>query len=119
MTIAVIRFIGSSPRAEAIKARIAAAEIERGDVVLRSRLASERPLNEHIVWLWGMLQQHRRFLKSLRSQGNGIVCECEVSRGSIHLLPNGAEMLHLLGIELVLKVHQRTLAAGPQLHVCC
>ena len=105
MTSVAIRFIGSSPRAEAIKARIAFAEIERGDVVLRSRLASDRPLNEHIVWLWGILKPHRRFLKTHGLQGNGIVCECEVSRGSIHLLPNGAEMLHLLGIELVLKVH--------------
>ncbi len=103
MTIAAIRFIGASARAEAICAKIAAIEIGRGDLVLRSRLAADRPLNEHLVWLWGMLKHQRRYLKNLQLQGIRVVCECEVPHGSVHILPNSAEMLHLLGIELVLE----------------
>ena len=102
MTTAAIRFVDSSARAEAIRAKVPGAEIERGDVVLRSRLAPDQPLNEHLVWLWGMLKHQRRYLKNIQSQGIGVICECRVSPGSIRILPNGAEMLHLLGIDLVI-----------------
>jgi hypothetical protein len=103
MNAAAVRFIDASARAEAIRAKIAGIEIERGDLVLRSRLAPDQPLNDHLVWLWGMLKHQRRYLKNIQSQGISVVCECEVPRGSVRILPNGAEMLHLLGIELVLE----------------
>jgi len=103
MNAAAVRFIGASTRAEAIRARVAGIEIERGDLVLRSRLAPDQPLNDHLVWLWGMLKQQRRYLKGLQLQGIRMICECEVPHGSIRILPNSAEMLHLLVIELVIK----------------
>jgi hypothetical protein len=103
MNAAAVRFIGASTRAEAIRARVAGIEIERGDLVLRSKLAPGHPLNDHLVWLWTMLKRQRRYLKSLQLQGIRMICECEVPPGSIHILPNSAEMLHLLGIELVIE----------------
>jgi hypothetical protein len=102
MNAAAVRFIGASTGAEAIRAKVAGIEIERGDLVLRSRLAPDQPLNDHLVWLWMTLKQQRRYLKSLQLQGIRMICECAVPRGSIHILPNSAEMLHLLGIELVI-----------------
>lgn len=112
MTTAAIRFVDALARSEAIRAKIAGAEIERGDVVLQSRLTPDRSLNEHLVWLWGMLKHQRRYLKNIQTQGIGLVCECEVPPGSIRILPNSAEMLHLLGIELVLEAARRQEIAG-------
>jgi hypothetical protein len=51
-----------------------------------------------------MLKHERRKLKSLAASGASLVCRYRTKRGEIHILPNGAEMLHLLGVELVVAV---------------
>ncbi len=73
-------------------------------LVLESPLPEDAPLNDHLVWLWGMLKHERRKLKSLAASGASLVCRYRTKRGEIHILPNGAEMLHLLGVELVVAV---------------
>lgn len=103
MTIAEVRVSGLSNRRESIRERLAGSVIERGDVVIRSQLEPSKPLNEHLVWLWGTLKHERRFLKTLQQEGGKLTCRCKVSKGDILLLPNAAEMLHLLGMELVLE----------------
>src|SRR5262245_47389221 len=104
MTIAEVRVSGVSHRKESIRERLPGAVIEQGDVVMRSRLEPSMLLNEHMVWLWGKLKHERRFLKNLQQEGGKLTCRCEVPKGDVRLAPNAAEMLHLLEMELVLKV---------------
>jgi hypothetical protein len=103
MTVAEVRVSGLSNRNETIRERLPGAIIERGDVVLRSPLEPSKSLNEHLVWLWGMLRHQRKFLKNLQQEGGKLTCRCEVPIGKVRLLPNAAEMLHLLEMEIVIK----------------
>lgn len=98
-----VRISGVSSRTESICERLPFSVVEQGDVVVRSQLKSSSSLNEHLVWLWGMLKPQRKFLKDLQQQGGTIVCRCKFPSSDIHLLPNGAEMLHLLNMELVIE----------------
>lgn len=104
MTLAEVRVSGLAHRKESIRERLRGAVVERGDVVMRSPLEPSEPLNKHLVWLWGMLKQQRRFLKNLQQEGGKLTCRCKVPKGNVTLLPNAAEMLHLLEMELVLEV---------------
>ncbi|MDT7603052.1 MAG: hypothetical protein QOF61_1049 [Acidobacteriota bacterium] len=106
MTSAEVRITGISESKEYIleRLRLPFAVIERGDIVIRSPLDPSLPLNDHLVWLWGILNLRRKHLKNLQQQSDiKIVCRCKVPKGSVRLLPNAAEMLHLLSMELVLE----------------
>lgn len=103
MTTAEVRVSGLPNRKESIRERLPGAIIERGDVVMRSPLGPSKPLNEHLAWFRGMLKHRRRFLKNLQQEGGKLTCRCEVPKGGVTLLPNAAEMLHLLEMELVLE----------------
>jgi hypothetical protein len=103
MAVAEVRVSGLSNRKESIRERLPGAIIEKGDVVMRSPLDPSKSLNEHLVWLWGMLKHQRRFLKNLQQEGGKLTCRCEVPKGDVRLLPNAAEMLHLLEMDLVIK----------------
>jgi hypothetical protein len=104
MTTAEVRLSGVSDRKESIREQLAWSVIERGDIVIRSALDPSEPLNAHLVWLWTSLQGKRRFLRSLQECGGKLVCHCKVPKGRTHLLPNAAQMFHLLEMELVLEV---------------
>jgi len=104
MTSAEVRLSGVYERRESIRTRFPNIVIEHGDLVLYSALDTSEPLNAHLVWLWGRLNLERRFLKNIRQCGGKLVCRCKVPRGGVRLLPNAAEMLHLLEMELVLEV---------------
>jgi hypothetical protein len=95
--------IGGIGTPQGVRDQIPFAAIERGEVIVRSRLEPEAPINDHLVWLWSGLKLKRRFLKRLQGDGAIFRCVCSVSRGPIHIQPNGAEMLHLLGAELIIE----------------
>src|SRR5690349_440099 len=97
MTRVALRISGAGPYAETLRSKLPFSKVENGSVVVRSELAPGMPLNEHLVWLWGIVKHERRVLKTAVASGASISCECVVSKGSVQLLPNGAEMLHLLG----------------------
>lgn len=103
MTSAALYITGISNRVESVREKFAFSSIEGGAVVLRSQLDSSQDINSHLVWLWGILKHQRRFLKSLQSEGAHLSCLCKVPKGKVQILPNGAEMLHLLGVELVVE----------------
>ena len=103
MTKAEVRVSGLPNRKESIRERLPGAVAEQGEVVMRSPLEPSSPLNEHLVWLWGKLKHQRRFLKNLRQEGGKLTCRCKVPKGEVSLLPNAAEMLHLLEMELVFE----------------
>jgi hypothetical protein len=107
MSSVEIRITGLSNRTDSIRERLPFALVEDGDVVIRSRLEPSQPLNDHLVWLWNMLKHQRRFLKNLQREGGKLKCHAKVSKGSVHLLPNATEMLHLLEMELVLETRRR------------
>lgn len=103
MTRVAFKVIGAGAYAKMVHTKLPYSSIEDGVVVVWSRLESTALLNEHLVWLWGMVQPERRVLKTAVAGGARIVCECIVPRGRVQILPNGAEMLHLLGAELLLE----------------
>jgi len=104
MTNVTLKVIGAGPYASVVAEKLPFATLENGEVVMRSRLDSDAPLNDHLVWLWGFLKHERRAFKTAIEGGAKVVCECSSSKGCIRVLPNGAELLHLLGAELVLEV---------------
>jgi hypothetical protein len=89
--------------ADATRKRLAFAVVEQGDLVIRSALPSTAPLNDHLVWFWGLLQNERRYLKSLLAGGATITVHARGVRGNAEVKPNGAEMLHLVGATLRLE----------------
>ncbi len=103
MSLVTFRVSGPNLQLEAALAMLPMSRIDKGSIVLVSQLAPESPLNDHLVWLWGMLQNERRFLKSAASAGASLTFECKGIKGPIRLLPNGAEAIHLLGAELLLN----------------
>lgn len=104
MTKASVVIAGLPERAEMIRSKLPFASVKQGKVLLKSQLESDLPLNDHLVWLWGMLKHQRRFLKTIQTEGAKLVCECETKKGSLSIKPNGAQMLHLLDMELVLEI---------------
>jgi len=90
--------------AKALQSKLPFSKVDNGSVVIYSQIDGNEPVNSRIVWLWGMVHNERRALKNAISHGAEIICECIVRKGTIHILPNAAEMFHLLGAELVLKV---------------
>jgi len=94
---------GVPDRAEGARQQLPMTRVEKGVVVLASALSVEAPLNDHIVWIGGMLKHQRRYLKTLASMGASLVCECKVSKGELRLKANAFEFLHLVGAELVLE----------------
>jgi hypothetical protein len=104
MTVVAVKIVGAGTYVGVVRSKVPFATVEEGVLVVRSQLGPAASLNEHLVWLWGVLQHERRVLKNAIAGGARIVCECVVPKGSIRILPNGAEMLHLLGCELVVEV---------------
>ena len=103
MTRVVLKISHAGSSAEVLLSKLPFSSREEGSVLVRSQLGEELPLNDHLVWLWGMLKHERRILKSAVANGAIISCECKVPKGRVRVLPNGAEMLHLLGVELNLE----------------
>ena len=100
---AALRITGIASTADATRKSLAFAQIEGTDIVLRSQLGPEAALNDHLVWLWGILKHERRFLKSLAAQGALLTVTVSGATGSVRVEPNGAELLHLLGATLVIE----------------
>ena len=96
--------VGAAGREALLRARFPGAVVQRGNVVLRSTLDGRASLNDHLVALWSVLKFERPYLKKLKQQGVPLVCHCKVHSGAIRLEPNAAEMLHLLGADLIVEV---------------
>ena len=97
-----LRISGIPSTADATRKRLPFAVLEGTDLVLKSPLGPDASLNEHLVWLWGMLKHERRYLKSLAAQGAKMTAQATGLRRPVEIKPNGAEMLHLLGVTLTL-----------------
>jgi hypothetical protein len=78
------------------------AQVEGTSVTIKSQLRGDPPLNDHLVWLWGILHHERRYLKALQTEGGKVTVHVTGARMPIEIKPNGAEMLHLLGATLAL-----------------
>lgn len=102
-TRVALKIYGAGARGKALKEKLPFAQIEGSVVVLRSALDEEKPLNDHLVWIWGLVMHERRVLKSVVEEGGSLVVECRVPKGELKILPNGAEFLHLIGAELILN----------------
>ena len=79
------------------------AQVEGASITIRSQLGDDLPLNDHLVWLWGMLHNERRYLKALQAEGGKITVQVTGACLPAEIKPNGAEMLHLLGATLALS----------------
>jgi hypothetical protein len=78
------------------------AKMTSDGIAIVSQLDSNATVNEHLVWLWGMLSHERRYLKSLQSEGAALSVRVSGARFPIELRSNGAEMLHLLNTTLLI-----------------
>jgi hypothetical protein len=103
VTHVALKIYDSGVRAGSVKDKLPFSRIEGGVVILESALDKASPLNDHLVWLWGVVKHERRMLKSLVESGSRLVVECKVPKGPLSLLPNAAEFLHLVGAKLVLE----------------
>jgi hypothetical protein len=103
MATVTFRISGLPNSAGGRRKSLAFAVVTGNDVVIESQLASQAPLNDHLVWLWGLLQHERRYLKSLQTEGAVLSVHAREVRLPIELKPNGAEMLHLLNASLVIE----------------
>lgn len=104
MTTVTFHINGVQNRAEAVRSKLAFSAISKGEVIIKSPLDEAQELNDHLVWFWGILKHERRYLKTLQEEGAKLSCVAKVPRGNVKVLPNGAELLHLLGAELVIGV---------------
>jgi hypothetical protein len=89
--------------ASATRKNLPFAHVEGTRITIKSQLGGDFPLNDHLVWLWGMLHNERRYLKALQTEGGKISVHVTGARAPIEIKPNGAEMLHLLGATLTLS----------------
>jgi hypothetical protein len=103
MATVTFRISGLPNSAGGRRKSLAFAVVTGNDVVIESQLASQAPLNDHLVWLWGLLQHERRYLKSLQTEGAVLSVHAREIRLPIELKANGAEMLHLLNASLVIE----------------
>jgi hypothetical protein len=104
MTRVSLRVAGA-PNVASLTRKSLGGRLIDGELVVPSMLGKEASLNEHLVWLWGFLKHERRYLKSLQSEGAKLIVEANVGNAPIEILPNGAELLHLLGAKLVVERH--------------
>jgi hypothetical protein len=88
--------------AAAIRKSLPFAKVSSDGIAIMSQLDSNATVNEHLVWLWGMLRLERRYLKSLQSEGAALSVCVSGARLPIELRPNGVEMLHLLDATLLI-----------------
>jgi hypothetical protein len=102
MTNVALHITNLPNKAAATRKDLPCAVVDNSSIVIKSQLSQELPLNEHLVWLWGMLKHERRYLKTLQSEGAVITVRVSSARFPVEVKPNGAEMLHLLGASLVI-----------------
>jgi hypothetical protein len=102
---ALFRVANIPTRVKYVRSTLPCTVTEGDDVVMRSPLGLEYSLNDHLLWLWRGLMRERKQLKSLVAEGAVLTCECTVPHGPIHIKPSGAEMLPLLGAQLVIQAH--------------
>ena len=98
-----LQITGLPSVASATRKSVAFAKIEGTSITIESQLGSDLPLNDHLVWLWGVLHNERRHLKALQTEGGKITVRVTGARMPIEIKPNGAEMLHLLGATLIVS----------------
>ena len=102
MTKPIMRMMNLGPYSNEAVQRLPFARSEEDALVVQSALGSEATSSEHIVWLCGVLDSHRRYIKRLLGMGAKLTCTCTMDAGDITLAPNALTGLHLLGAELVI-----------------
>ena len=97
-----LRISGLPNAAAGVRKRLPFSALDGQELVLESALPPDAPLNDHLVWIWGLLQNERRYLKSLQSEGAKLTVIAPFRPGGVEIHPNGAEFLHLLGVTLTI-----------------
>ena len=100
----VVLRISNLPPGAASRKHLPCSLASVSEISIQSALSLSEPLNEHLVWLWGLLKHERRKLKTLQADGATLTCICAAYRGQLVLLPSAAEFLHLTGASLVVNV---------------
>jgi len=101
----LLRITNVANRAATISQLLPFAVAENQECLLRSPLAENATLNDHLVWLWGTLDLNRRKLKSLQADGACLIFKARGFRGDLEIDPNGAMPLHLLNASLRIIAH--------------
>ncbi|AXK71240.1 hypothetical protein DWG18_02345 [Lysobacter sp. TY2-98] len=99
-SLVTVRIANLRSRVQSTKELVPFSRVERDEVVVTCPPGVGESLNDQLVWLWSALKPGRRALAKLQSEGAVITCHYS---GPSHFIlkPNGAEFLHLMGVELV------------------
>lgn len=103
MLSVTLRITDLPNEASATRKSLPFAQVEGTSITVKSQLGGDVPLNDHLVWLWGMLHNERRYLKALQTEGGKISVHVTGALVPIEIKPDGAEMLHLLGATLTVS----------------
>ena len=69
------------------------------DLVFRSQLSPDHSISEHLIWLHGMLQFHRKFLRQLEAAGVCTVVRIGVRGRAFTIEPQAVFLAHQLHLK--------------------
>ena len=102
MTKPTMRMTNLGPYSNEAEQKLPFTKSEKDALVVQSALGTEATSSEHVVWLCGVLDSHRPYIKRLLGMGAKLTFTCTMGATDITLAPNALTGLHLLGAELVI-----------------
>ena len=89
-----IHILSPNASARSIASGVSFFQPDGDDMVFRSALSSETPVGEHLKWLYGMLQHHRKLFKQLDASGVSMVVAIRVHDRTLDLQPEALLLMH-------------------------
>ena len=106
MATVTLLITGLSNEGSALRKALPFASVAGSVVTIPSPLPANAMLNDHLVWLWGVLKCERRYLKSLQAEGAVMTVHAKGFRGQLEIRANGAELMHLLPAMLIIDLKE-------------
>jgi hypothetical protein len=92
-----VRVCRPGVRTEAVRSHFETWFVADGDdLVFRSPLAPELPVNDHLKWFHGMLEFHRKFIRKLEADGIRTSIHISVRSRTLSLEPEALLLAHQL-----------------------
>lgn len=89
-----IRIGCPGPLSRDIASRVSFFKPDGNDLVFPSWLAADKPIDEHLKWLYGMLQHERKFFRRLEASGVSIVVFIRSQNRELSLTPEALLLMH-------------------------
>ncbi|MFN3649460.1 MAG: hypothetical protein ACK47B_07735 [Armatimonadota bacterium] len=90
-----VRILAPGTHAESIQERLGdSVKWDGADMVYRSRLIDVASASDHLKWLYGVLEPHRKFFRQLEGFGITAVIRIEIHSRSCVLEPEALLLAH-------------------------